>query len=183
MFSLSSNLLCNTGLDEVVTLPKMHPSTARLFDAARLPDGDNGTAALARLLNVSDQRVTNWKKRGISLEAALDAQRKIGVNAVWLLDGAGSQTPPASPADQDAASINPVAVGVVSFLAADLAYHLDQLPNNYKLRSEAHHMAVSAIKAAARSGSVVVDAGESPPPHDAPTPAPHQSLTEGKPPA
>jgi hypothetical protein len=43
-------------------------------------------AAVARLLNVSQQTLDTWGKRGLSRRGALLAQEKIGCDANWLRD-------------------------------------------------------------------------------------------------
>jgi len=65
-----------------------HPTMTRLYAAlgARI----EGQSDFARQLGITPQRVNNWESRGISLEGAVEAQRKWGVNAVWVLHGEGS---------------------------------------------------------------------------------------------
>jgi hypothetical protein len=65
----------------------MHPSAQRLLDVARQTAGVEGHSDLARRLNVAPQSVTNWTKRGVSVEAAVVAQQILGVSAVWVLHG------------------------------------------------------------------------------------------------
>lgn len=52
----------------------------------------NDFASLGACLEVSSAVMTNWKARGISQDGALRAQRVLGCNAIWLLDGAGPQS-------------------------------------------------------------------------------------------
>ena len=52
----------------------MHESMRQLFAIAQAQRGIAGAAELARALNASEQKITNWKKRGISEEGALLAQ-------------------------------------------------------------------------------------------------------------
>ena len=66
-----------------------HPSMARLYKAL---ENRVGQSDLARSLGVSPQTVNNWEARGISKDGALDAQRKLGVSAVWLLHDEGPMT-------------------------------------------------------------------------------------------
>lgn len=49
-------------------------------------------SAVARLLGVSPQTVTNWKERGVSRDGALFAQDKFGFSATWILNGTGDPT-------------------------------------------------------------------------------------------
>jgi hypothetical protein len=70
----------------------MHAHMERLYEAARAAGritGDADQTAMARLLNVAPQNVNNWEKRGPSKEALLDAQAAFGVNATWVMTGAG----------------------------------------------------------------------------------------------
>lgn len=68
----------------------MHPTMKRVYEAAReagkIP-GDNPQAELARLLNMSPQRVSNWEKRGISKEGILLVQSVVGCLSQWVQDG------------------------------------------------------------------------------------------------
>jgi hypothetical protein len=64
----------------------MHETTQTLYDAVRRRLGrDVGPADLARALNVSEQVVTNWGSRGVSLDGALKAQLAFGVDANFVL--------------------------------------------------------------------------------------------------
>ena len=64
----------------------MHETTKLLYEAARLRTGvDQSPAQMAKLLNVSEQVITNWSKRGISVEGALKAQSTFRVDANYLL--------------------------------------------------------------------------------------------------
>jgi hypothetical protein len=48
-----------------------------------------GPAELGRLLGYSTQRVANWEARGgVSLEGAVEAERRFGAHATWVLWGA-----------------------------------------------------------------------------------------------
>jgi hypothetical protein len=67
----------------------MHEHMARLYEAAEQLKGITGQSAVARLLNVSPQRLGNWEDRGISFEGMIDAQERIGCNAVWIRKGLG----------------------------------------------------------------------------------------------
>lgn len=69
---------------------EIHPSAARLYEAALELRDTRGKSAVARLLNVSPQMVNNWEgERGVSEKGALLAQRVIGCDANWVLTGDG----------------------------------------------------------------------------------------------
>lgn len=70
----------------------IHASVERLYLAAREIRAVTGQSAVARLLDQTPQTVKNWEKRGISEGGALIAQRRIGCDANWLLDGRGAMT-------------------------------------------------------------------------------------------
>ncbi len=65
----------------------MHPTTQRLYAAARSMRDVTGQSAVARLLDVSPQAMKNWEARGVSEGGALKAQRVIGCDANWVLTG------------------------------------------------------------------------------------------------
>jgi hypothetical protein len=71
---------------------EMHPSMARLYEAAKTLRETEGQSAVARLLNYSPQRLKNWESRGISQEGAVHAQNMVGCSANWLLHGTGAMT-------------------------------------------------------------------------------------------
>jgi hypothetical protein len=64
----------------------MHPSAERLYLAAR-SFGVEGQSAVARWLNEAPQTINNWEKRGVSMRGALEAQKKTGHSAAWILEG------------------------------------------------------------------------------------------------
>jgi len=68
-------------------MAEIHESVQRLYIAAKELRDVTGQSAVARLLEVVPQVVKNWEKRGISETGALAAQRILGCNANWLLDG------------------------------------------------------------------------------------------------
>jgi SOS-response transcriptional repressor LexA len=73
----------------------IHETAARLFEAAKILKKTEGKPSeIARLLNVSDQTVTNWARRGVSREGMLTAQRVIGCSATWLESGTGAMIAP-----------------------------------------------------------------------------------------
>lgn len=64
----------------------MHETTQTLYDAVHRRVGrELGPADMARALNVSEQVVTNWGTRGVSLDGALRAQLQFGVDANFVL--------------------------------------------------------------------------------------------------
>jgi phage repressor protein C with HTH and peptisase S24 domain len=67
----------------------MHPTAARLYEAARELRDLDGPSAVARLLNESPQTMNNWEKRGVSQKGAIKAQAEIGCSATWLTSGEG----------------------------------------------------------------------------------------------
>lgn len=68
------------------TLITMHKSLVLLHELVRRRTGKTlSPAQLAKALNVSEQVVTNWAKRGVSMEGALKAQLAFGVDANFLL--------------------------------------------------------------------------------------------------
>lgn len=95
MFSVSVNTMCINGLFTPATIARMktmHKAMERLYEAARASGklvGDTDQANLARLLNVAQQNVNNWEKRGPSKEGLLAAQTALGVNATWVIEGSG----------------------------------------------------------------------------------------------
>lgn len=70
-------------------MKQMHEQMERMYAAARMTKRlrEPEQATLARLLNVAQQNVNNWERRGVSKEGALDAQRQLGISATWVLDG------------------------------------------------------------------------------------------------
>ena len=68
----------------------MHDSMKRLYEAALHKRGDRIPADVARRMNASPQTISNWEKRGISQEGAIDAERAYNVSAAWLIDGNGN---------------------------------------------------------------------------------------------
>jgi hypothetical protein len=99
MFTEAVNAPFINALFTAGRIPGMHETLKRLFHAAtaataHLPVServDDQPSSLARALNVSQQSVHNWSKRGVSLEAAVDAEGKFGCSAWWILKG---QQPP-----------------------------------------------------------------------------------------
>ncbi len=75
------------GRETICVMQMLHESVERLYAAAKELRDVTGQSAVARLLNVTPQVVKNWEARGISSDGALLAQKKIGCNANWLLEG------------------------------------------------------------------------------------------------
>lgn len=65
----------------------------RLYLAASELNKVSGQSDLARLLNTSPQTVNNWESRGISADAALDAEVILGCSAVWVKKNVGQMHP------------------------------------------------------------------------------------------
>lgn len=70
-------------------MSNLHPTMTRLYTAATTR-GFLRPSDVAAELNASQQRLKNWDSRGISCEGAIDAQARLGINAVWILTGDGS---------------------------------------------------------------------------------------------
>lgn len=80
-----NNIMFKTEI--IQDMAEIHESVQRLYIAAKELRDVTGQSAVARLIGVVPQVVKNWEKRGISETGALDAQRILGCNANWLLDG------------------------------------------------------------------------------------------------
>ncbi len=100
MFSFIASSL-NTSLNNKTftsaTIARMHATMERLYEAARLLHQIEGPAQLAKFLNISEQLVNNWQRRGISKGGMLDAQKKIGCSATWLETGVPPMMAASSP--------------------------------------------------------------------------------------
>lgn len=68
---------------------ELHPSMTRLYEAAKKLRGLTKPAEIGRVIGASPQTMTNWESRGISQKGAVEIQRALGCNSVWLLDGTG----------------------------------------------------------------------------------------------
>ena len=95
--SLDANIAFNNNLFSPATIRPVkveqepgHESAKRLHAAAR-DKGVDGPAAIARALTISDQRVTNWGTRGVSMPGAIKAQEVFGVSATWIVHGTGQK--------------------------------------------------------------------------------------------
>lgn len=67
----------------------MHPTTERLYQAARELKKIVGQSAVAALIGESPQTVKNWESRGVSAQGAINAGAIIGCNVQWLKSGIG----------------------------------------------------------------------------------------------
>lgn len=80
-----NNAVFSAGTTE--DMAQMHPTTERLYTAARELRDVTGQSALARLLDITPQVMKNWEARGVSEGGALRAQKRIGCDANWVLHG------------------------------------------------------------------------------------------------
>jgi phage repressor protein C with HTH and peptisase S24 domain len=93
------NVALNNKTFTSATIARMHATMKRLYKAANLLHQIEGPAQLAKFLNISEQLVNNWQRRGISKGGMIEAQKKIGCSATWLETGAlpmlaaGTQAP------------------------------------------------------------------------------------------
>lgn len=71
----------------------MEKTTERLYQAAKELKNIEKPAQLARLLNISQQTLTNWESRGVSQQGLVKAQSLIGVSVTWLVTGEGQMQP------------------------------------------------------------------------------------------
>lgn len=94
----TENIMFNNILFTSATIGPMkegnHITGTRLLQAAKALKQADGPSEVARLLNVSPQRITNWTTRGVSKEGMLLAQRLIGVSATWIETGEGLMEDP-----------------------------------------------------------------------------------------
>lgn len=67
----------------------MNQQVIRLQQAALDAHGITGKSELARRLHVLPQTIYNWGVRGMSKEGMLDAQRLLGISAMWIETGTG----------------------------------------------------------------------------------------------
>ena len=61
----------------------------RLLEAANQLKNTGRPADVARLLNISEQVMTNWKSRGIPADKITKVAKTIGCRPYWLEDGDG----------------------------------------------------------------------------------------------
>jgi len=86
-----------------------HPQTERLKIAAKLNCGCESWADIARLLDATDQRVNNWRTRGIPTAEILAIAEKLRVNPYWLRDGGDLPMVIIYPKDKDLVDLYKVA--------------------------------------------------------------------------
>ncbi|MBL7091336.1 MAG: hypothetical protein ISS20_21360, partial [Acidovorax sp.] len=89
MFSTQSNTAFNNKAFSGRTIEPMHETMSRLAKASFDLKGAQGPAQIARLLGESEQTLTNWAKRGVSVPGAVKAELIIGCPAIWVLYGKG----------------------------------------------------------------------------------------------
>ncbi|MDB5965168.1 MAG: hypothetical protein JWQ72_1668, partial [Polaromonas sp.] len=73
----------------ICAMATIHATIVRLYQAAEKLRDVKGQSAVGRLLSVTPQVVKNWEQRGLSNEGALLAQKALGCDANWLLEGIG----------------------------------------------------------------------------------------------
>jgi DNA-binding Xre family transcriptional regulator len=81
--------MCNIFSNAAFRLAEMDPKYSRLLEAARRLKNLENPAQIARALNMSEQRLTNWKTRGIPNGELNKICRTIGCHPFWLEDGGG----------------------------------------------------------------------------------------------
>lgn len=114
-FKQKSNTACNNGLFSGGTITPMHPTTERLYQAARDLKRTVGQSAVAALIGESPQTVKNWESRGVSSQGAINAGAIIGFNVQWLKSGVGqmadasgaSRSAPLNESDFTPYTVNP----------------------------------------------------------------------------
>ena len=67
----------------------MEDSYARLLKAAKELRGAKNEAAVALLLNISEQALHNWKSRGVPRRNLVEIEAKIGAYPMWIATGKG----------------------------------------------------------------------------------------------
>lgn len=70
-----------------------HPTFTRFMQAAKLLKGLSDQADIARAIDVLDQHITNWKKRGLPKPKIMDLAEWLGCDPYWLRDGYGEMKP------------------------------------------------------------------------------------------
>lgn len=87
----------------------IHPQMDRLKLAAQQNRGCDTWADIARLLQTTDQVLTNWKKRGIPTDKLLVIAEDLRVNPYWLRDGGDLPMVIIYPKDKDLVDLYKVA--------------------------------------------------------------------------
>ncbi|WP_052494058.1 helix-turn-helix domain-containing protein [Nitrosospira sp. NpAV] len=67
----------------------MEDSYARLLRAAKELRGAKNEAAVASLLNISEQALHNWKSRGVPRRNLIEIEARIGAYPRWIATGEG----------------------------------------------------------------------------------------------
>ena len=132
MFKNMSIAVCSTIPDNCLTICDMstHESMNRLYFAAKqlLGFGEK-PSAIAKIINESEQTVSNWQRRGVSKEGALKVQEMTGISANWIRTGKGLMSVNPSAIQKDEISIKKYNV------VASMGYGEDQ-PDHETVLSE-----------------------------------------------
>jgi phage repressor protein C with HTH and peptisase S24 domain len=96
MFNENANTVFINEPFTYATMPRMHQTMVRLYEAAHTLKNLETPTDVARALNQSQQTINNWERRGMSRLGMLEAQKNIGCSATWLQTGKGSMTYDAS---------------------------------------------------------------------------------------
>jgi len=96
MFNENANTVFINEPFTCATMPRMHQTMVRLYEAALALKNLETPTDVARALNQSQQTVNNWERRGMSRVGMIEAQKLIGCSATWLQTGKGSMTYDAS---------------------------------------------------------------------------------------
>ena len=83
----------------------------RLLEAAKILKQAERAAAVARLLNISEQVLTNWKTRGIPAEKITIIAKTLGCRPYWLEDGEGEMLENKNHLNQEHANYEMALVG------------------------------------------------------------------------
>lgn len=67
----------------------MKPTFERLMLAAKELHKKNSPSEVGRLINESEQTISNWRSRGVPKAKHVDIARKLGCDPEWLATGAG----------------------------------------------------------------------------------------------
>lgn len=131
-----------------------HPSMQRLYQAAKELRHVTGQSAVGRLLKESPQTMRNWETRGISQRGAAKAQKTIGCDVTWLLEGKGSMHGRPDLGHQPLRTGElgtpgwdqpPAADGPTTPMAQQIAELFDHLFKDKVERAVAHHAAIEAL--------------------------------------
>lgn len=93
------------------------PDMQRFYEAAMKHTNAKSWADIGRLINESDQTVTNWKRRGIPESKLLDVATAVKANPYWIRDGGDLTMTNIYAIDKD---------------LSDLLRVAEPLPKNYK---------------------------------------------------